>query len=271
MAADIVRVARELAEPSPLELVEAARTLLASLSLVDEIEQESLRLRPRERERGAATRLRMEALAAAGACQNRAELQARHKAILDPLQTAPRDTGHPVFRLALLGDVYSLSEPFFNMNLEQQLGYMGVEVERWFWLSNSLRFPILERVRNRSQTQAREEEVGRYLGHDVGGFALPSMKEAVAFVREGIDGLIHLAPFNCTPEIVAVSVLPRLARDSRYPSTRHLPCRCRSVPTGQGLCRAPACPGRSGRSPLCAQLAPACARRHPLCQDHRSA
>jgi len=133
------------------------------------------------------------------------------------LQIAPRDNGRRVFRVALLGDVYSISEPFFNMNLEHQLGHLGVEVERWFWLSRSLRLPILDRVRNRSETQAREEEVGRYLGHDVGGFALPSMKEAVAFVREGIDGLIHLAPFNCTPEIVAVSVLPRLARDYDVP------------------------------------------------------
>ena len=38
MAADILRVTRELVDPSPLELVEAARTLLASVSLVDEIE-----------------------------------------------------------------------------------------------------------------------------------------------------------------------------------------------------------------------------------------
>jgi len=217
IAADILRVARELAEPSPLELVEAARTLLASLSLVDEIEQESLRLRPRERERGDANRLRTEALAAARACQGRGELQAHSEAILTPLRTAPRDNGRRVFRVALLGDAYSISEPFFNMNLEQQLGYMGVEVERWFWLSKSLRFPILERVWHRSEIQAREEEVGRYLGRDVGGFALPSLKEAVTFVREGIDGLIHLAPFNCTPEIVAASVLPRLARDHGVP------------------------------------------------------
>jgi predicted nucleotide-binding protein (sugar kinase/HSP70/actin superfamily) len=191
--------------------------LLASLSLVDEVEQESLRLRPREQERGAATLLRIEALAAVRACQGRADLQSQHKAILEPLRIAPRDNGRRAFRVALLGDVYSISEPYFNMNLEQQLGYMGVEVERWFWLSRSLRLPILDRVRNRSETHAREEEVGRYLGHDVGGFALPSMKEAVAFVREGIDGLIHLAPFNCTPEIVAVSVLPRLARDYDVP------------------------------------------------------
>ena len=130
---------------------------------------------------------------------------------------APRESGRRVLRIGLVGDAYSITEPFLNMNLEQQLGYMGVEVERWFWLSKSLSFPILERVRHRSEIQAREEEVGRYLGRDVGGFALPSLKEAVTFVQAGIDGLIHLAPFNCTPEIVAASALSRLARDHDVP------------------------------------------------------
>jgi predicted nucleotide-binding protein (sugar kinase/HSP70/actin superfamily) len=217
IAADIVRLARELADPSPLELVEAARTLLASLALVDEIEMEALRLRPRELERGTATRLRTEALAAARACPGRAELQANRDAILNPLRTAPRDDGRRVFRVGLLGDLYTISEPFFNMNLEQQLGYLGIEVDRWLWLSKSLRLPLLERVRHRSRIQAQEEEADRYLGHDVGGFARASLKEAVTFVREGIDGLIHLAPFNCSPEIVGASVLPRLARDYDVP------------------------------------------------------
>ena len=104
IAADILRVARELADPSPLELVEAARTLVTSISLEDEIEQESLRLRPRERERGAATRLQAQALAAARACECRAELQARREAILNPLRTAPRDNGRRVLRVGLVGD-----------------------------------------------------------------------------------------------------------------------------------------------------------------------
>ena len=217
IAADILRLARELANPSPLELVEAARTLMASISLVDTIEKEAFALRPRELERGIATRLRAEALAAAQACRGRAELQAHHDAILAPLRAAPRDKDKPVCRVALLGDLYSISEPFFNMNLEQQLGYLGVEVDRWLWLSESIRFPILERVRHRSEIQARAEEVSHYLARDVGGFALPSLKEAVAFAHEGIDGFIHLAPFSCTPEIVAGSVLPRLARDHDVP------------------------------------------------------
>jgi predicted nucleotide-binding protein (sugar kinase/HSP70/actin superfamily) len=217
IASDIVRLARELADPSPLELVETARTLLASLSLVDEIEEQTLRLRPREQERGAATRLGAQALAAARACTGRTELQARHEAIVSPLRTAPRDDGRRVFRVALLGDVYTISEPFFNMNLEQRLGYLGVQVERWFWLSKSLRLPLLERVEHPFQTRAREDKVGCYLGRDVSGFALPSIRKAVSFVEEGIDGLIHLAPFNCTPEIVGASAVARLARDHDVP------------------------------------------------------
>lgn len=217
VAADLLRITRELSEPSPLEFVEAARTLLASLSLVDEIDQETLRLRPRQLERGTATRMQARALAAVRACRDRDELQARREAILSPLQTAARDNRRRVFRVALVGDAYSISEPFFNMNLELQLGNLGVEVDRWFWLSKSLRLPSLERVLHRGEAQTRIEEATRYLGRDIGGFAFASVKEAIAFVREGIDGMIHLAPFNCTPEIVAASVLPHLASDHNVP------------------------------------------------------
>jgi predicted nucleotide-binding protein (sugar kinase/HSP70/actin superfamily) len=217
MAADIMRITRELVDPAPLKLVEAARTLKSSLSLVDEIEQEALRLRPREVVPGTATRLRARALAEAHACDDRAEIESRRETILAPLRTSPRGSERRVHRVALLGDLYSISEPFFNMNLEQQLGQLGVEVDRWLWLSETLRLPSLDRLLPRGETKARIEEAARYLGHDVGGFAYASLKEAMAFVQEGIDGLIHLAPFNCTPEIVAASVLPRLARDHDVP------------------------------------------------------
>jgi predicted nucleotide-binding protein (sugar kinase/HSP70/actin superfamily) len=200
-----------------LELVEVARTLIASLNLVDDIERQAFKLRPRERQKGMATALRAEALAEARACRDRAQIQARHESIVAPLRSTERDNDRHVFRVALLGDVYSISEPFFNMDLEQKMGDLGLEVDRWLWLSDSLRFSVVDRVRRRSENHAREEEAGRYLGRDIGGFALPSVKSAVSFAKDGIDGLVHLAPFNCTPEIVAASVLPRFARDHDLP------------------------------------------------------
>jgi predicted nucleotide-binding protein (sugar kinase/HSP70/actin superfamily) len=217
IAADLLRLTRELADPAPLELVEAARTLVASLSLVDGIEQEALKLRPGELERGVANHQRAEALRAARACGDRDEIQAHRLEILAPLRAAARDPDRCVYRVVLLGDIYSISEPFFNMNLEQQLGDLGVEVDRWFWLSRSLRLSMFDRLLHREEIQAREEEAARYLGRDVGGFAYPSLKGAVSYLQAGVDGLVHLAPFDCSPEIVAASVLPRLARDYDVP------------------------------------------------------
>jgi predicted nucleotide-binding protein (sugar kinase/HSP70/actin superfamily) len=217
LASDILRVTRELADPSPLELIEAARTLLVSIGIVDDIEKEALRLRPREVERGMATRLRDKALVLTRACADRSELQARRDAILAPLRAAPRNGTGWVFRVGLLGDAYCISEPFLNMNLEQELGNLGVEVDRWFWLSNSVRLPSLEGVLRRGETRTRLERVTRYLARDIGGFAFASLREAIGFVHTGVDGFIHLAPFNCTPEIVTASVLPHLAADYDVP------------------------------------------------------
>jgi predicted nucleotide-binding protein (sugar kinase/HSP70/actin superfamily) len=76
---------------------------------------------------------------------------------------------------------------------------------------------MFDRLLHREEIQAREEEAPRYLGRDVGGFAYPSLKGAISFLQAGVDGLIHLAPFDCSPEIVAASVLPRLARDYGVP------------------------------------------------------
>jgi predicted nucleotide-binding protein (sugar kinase/HSP70/actin superfamily) len=217
MAADALRVTRAITDPSPREWVEAARTLIASQTVVDEVEQLAFELRPREQERGTATRLQSRAIDEVRACQDRVEIQAKRGRILSPLLSAPRDSRRRVFRVALVGDPYSISEPFFNMNLELELGHLGVEIDRWFWISRGFRLPSLEQIVHRGEVQARSEDVATYLGRDVGGFALPSLREAMSFVREGVDGLVHLAPFSCTPEIVAATVLPRMARDHGVP------------------------------------------------------
>jgi predicted nucleotide-binding protein (sugar kinase/HSP70/actin superfamily) len=217
MAADTLRITREITDPSPRAWIEAARTLIASQTIVDEIEQLTFALRPHERERGTATRLHTRALEEVRACHDRSEIQAKRERILAPLRSAPRDSRRRVFRIALVGDPYSISEPFFNMNLERELGHLGVEVDRWFWIGRGLRLPSLEEIVHRGDSQARSEDVAPYLGRDVGGFALPSLREAMSFLRKGVDGLVHLAPFSCTPEIVAASVLPRMARDHGVP------------------------------------------------------
>jgi len=213
----LIRLTRELADPSLPQLVEALRFLFALITLSDEVEQATLRLRPRERERGIATRLRSQALSQIASLSSRQELEERRQAILSPFEEAPQDKERPVLRIGLIGDPYSISEPFFNRNLEQELGYLGVEVDRWFWISRSLKLNPLLTLLGQDHGAAVRQASQPYLAHDVGGFARSTVGEAVLFAQGGYDGLIHLAPFSCTPEIVADNLFPALKRDIHIP------------------------------------------------------
>jgi predicted nucleotide-binding protein (sugar kinase/HSP70/actin superfamily) len=52
-----------------------------------------------------------------------------------------------------------------------------------------------------------------YLKRDVGGDGWESVGEKVVYGREGYDGVVHLAPFTCMPEIVAQNIMPSTNED----------------------------------------------------------
>ena len=51
----------------------------------------------------------------------------------------------------------------------------------------------------------------------MGGHGLESVAQAVDAGVNRQDGLIHVAPFTCMPEIIAQSVLPRVSRNLDLP------------------------------------------------------
>ena len=93
---------------------------------------------------------------------------------------------------------------------------MGVEVWSGFRFNINLA-PLLPFIL-RQDRRARVMRAGtRYLERDVGGFARTTIGEASVMVEEEVDGLIHVSPFNCTPEMVAHSALVKLQREEGMP------------------------------------------------------
>jgi predicted nucleotide-binding protein (sugar kinase/HSP70/actin superfamily) len=214
---EIVRLTRALADPPLPRLIEALRFLVGLVALSDRVERATLRLRPRELERGTATRLRADALSEIGALSGRQALADRAESILAPLLTAPRDAERHVLRIGLTGDAYSISEPYLNHNLEQRLGDLGVEADRQFWISRALDFRPIRRLL-RQDHRSEVKRAGRpYIGRDIGGFARFTVGETVLFARAGYDGIIHVAPFNCAPEVVVDNILLALRQDLGVP------------------------------------------------------
>lgn len=196
----------------------AIRFGFEKLSALDRLDQALMWVRPVERTPGVAAATHRRAVAAVSQADGMAGTRRALTRGLVELERCRRPPSEPptsLLRVGVVGEVFMVHEPFANQELERRLGDMGVEVTRALYLSDWVRIHLLpfgKRRTRRVRAAARP-----YLGHFVGGEGLESVGESVLFSREGFDGVVHVAPFTCMPEIVASSLLPEVGRDLGLP------------------------------------------------------
>ena len=112
-----------------------------------------------------------------------------------------------MLKIAIVGELFAVAEPFVNQEIEKELGSRGVEVERIRsaifseWMKLFHFNPLGEEKRK------LEKFTKPYLKRDVGGHALESLGKKISLARKGYDGIIHLMPFGCLPEIIAQNIM----------------------------------------------------------------
>jgi predicted nucleotide-binding protein (sugar kinase/HSP70/actin superfamily) len=117
----------------------------------------------------------------------------------------PRD----FLKVGVIGELYILMEPFSNYFIEKELARFGIEVERFVTLSYLL-------FSKRGPRDSLKEADG-YLTSHVGAEGTDSVAKAVKLAKAGYDGLIHLKPFGCAPEINCMPALRRVSEDFKIP------------------------------------------------------
>ncbi len=125
------------------------------------------------------------------------------------------DTSKPEkpLKVGVVGEVYVVMEPFSNFNLEKILGKKGVEVHRFVTLSN-LVVNAIKIFRKKDKMKKLAEP---YLKYHIGGHGTESVGLSHKLMKEGFDGIIHIKPFGCIPEINAMPALYNLSRDFKIP------------------------------------------------------
>lgn len=120
-------------------------------------------------------------------------------------------------KIGIVGEIYTILDHFSNLDLEERLGHLGAEVYRTVslvrWLKNHVILSSLGLYSNKPLiNQARG-----YLHASVGGHGLDSVAQTVKLAEQKFDGIVHILPFTCMPEIIAQSILPRVAADYQTP------------------------------------------------------
>lgn len=124
------------------------------------------------------------------------------------------DKANPV-RIAIIGEIYTVIEPYANLYIEDKLMDFGVSTSRMltpsWWVKNTVLSPLGINSRNLKKASSG------YLPHGIGGHARECIGEAVIAAENGFDGAIQILPMGCMPEIVSKSILPSISRDKDFP------------------------------------------------------
>jgi len=120
-------------------------------------------------------------------------------------------------RIGLVGEIYVVMEPSINMEMEELLCGLGCEVERSQYLSEWIDHNLLPNPFKKSRDQIFVEKGKPYIGLTIGGHAQQTVGAVVDFKDRGFDGVIHLMPFACLPELVSQSIMPKISHEHDIP------------------------------------------------------
>ncbi len=190
---------------------------LDQLKVMDELERMAHHLRPRVLKPAEITTIWRTAGRRVAQAWTPADLKRVKAEIVAEYDAVARNPEANPMRVALLGEFFMVIEPFVNHDVEDMLGKMGVEVVRhasfsdwaWTWL-------FLEAL-GLSHGQKVKKAAAPYLSRDVSGDAVQTLGETILHQKEGFDGIIHLLPFTCMPEIIAQSIMPKVTKDYEIP------------------------------------------------------
>jgi len=210
----IMRLMKDLINNVPWpKIISALHFAMEKLFALDKMEKVVHKVRAIELEKGRANQIYREAVKAIGEAKTAKEVKNTTKEYIKKLDQMPRDpTADPV-KVSIVGEVFVVLDPFANMDIEMELGKLGVEVERTMSLSRWVKYRLFLNYLGVNEWKEVHEAAMPYLKRDVGGDGWESVGEKVLYAREGYDGMVHLAPFTCMPEIVAQNIIPSTKED----------------------------------------------------------
>lgn len=200
---------------SYLQIWRAIRTSFRKARLIDLIEKKSNQVKPYEANPGDVKKAFNAALEVITKASTKKQIDSAEKEsqeIFNQIEKVDRK----ILKVGLIGEFYILLEPFINFDIEDYLGKRGVFIERSVYLTDWIS-PSNKNVVSGYSDKLVKGKADKYLSHWVGGEGQATIGHAVLLAQKGFDGLIHMFPFTCMPEIIAQSIMPKVSHDLDTP------------------------------------------------------
>ncbi len=199
-----------------LKVAQVIKTIYRLTSAIDELEKKVEVLRAYN-DNGTINKIWMEAQSEFYQIKNNADIKRIKEKFLK--QLAEFEDSIPAederYKIGIIGEIYVLLEESINNQIEEKVNRFGFEVERSQYLTDWIRenaFPF-----SGKDLEEIEEKGKEFIEIEIGGHAQANIGHAINFKEKGFDGIIHLKPFGCLPELVSQSVIDDLSEKYEIP------------------------------------------------------
>ena len=139
---------------------------------------------------------------------NKKELKRLNKEYWKKLHQIPINKPDKTIKVGLVGDYYTVQEPFSNYFMEKELAKFGMEIYREMNLTNTI-------IHSKFKKSLK---IGKkYAKHNLGATGNYTVAEAIKFAKAGASGIIQVKSFGCMPEIDTMPILQNVSKDYNIP------------------------------------------------------
>ncbi|MCD7878449.1 MAG: acyl-CoA dehydratase activase-related protein [Candidatus Gastranaerophilales bacterium] len=204
---------------NPIILIQAINIAVRKVFVLDRIENLFSYYRARELTVGTAERHYHKALRMITEADDIKSLKKAEKAAVEELKQTPYDKDKEVVTVDITGEIFLVQDTFSNQNIEKELGRMGVQTRRSLTVSSFIKDAIIPKCFKKGETHLERafRMAKPYLMRDIGGDALESVSDVAYADERGIDGIIHISPFTCMPEIMSQNIFPAMRENCEIP------------------------------------------------------
>lgn len=113
-------------------------------------------------------------------------------------------------KIGIVGELFTSMEPFASFNLEEELNKYNCIVKRY----TTATYLLFEKGFEQKKVLKAAK---KYIKYQLGADGAETIARTLELIDKGYDGIIHIKPFGCVPEINAMPILQKIAQDTSVP------------------------------------------------------
>lgn len=113
-------------------------------------------------------------------------------------------------KIGIIGELYTVMEPFANYDLERELAQYNIEIKRF----TNAHYLLIEK---KKKSKKYIKYASNYIKYKMGADAHDNIGRCKYLCEKKYDGIIHIKSSFCTPEIGSMSVINKICKEYDVP------------------------------------------------------